>query len=101
MSYRATIEVLNRYPGLLQGKDPETEARAWEWATIGQLEEWIEYGECVRGEVARALRNVGCTPQMCSRQVVIADGKEKSIGFLAAEGKITIQEARRLALGHR
>ena len=97
MAHRSTVDILTRNLGLLPNMDVEVEATKWEWAYASQVQEWIEQASCARGDIARALRNVGCTPLMCSRQV-FAEGKSSPIGMLAAEGRITIQEARRLAL---
>jgi hypothetical protein len=97
MAHRSTVDILTKNLSLLPNMDVEAEATKWDWAYASQVQEWIEQAGCARGDVARALRNVGCTPQLCSRHV-LAEGKASPIGMLAAEGKITIQEARRLAL---
>lgn len=98
MANQAKVDLLREHAVLLEGLDPELEALRWEWASLGQLREWLECGSCARGDIARALRNVGCTPAMCSLEIATASGDRRAIGLLAAEGKISVHEARRRAI---
>lgn len=98
MTNRAKIDLLREYADLLAGDDVEAEALRWDWASVSQLCEWLERGSCARGDVARALRAAGCTPAMCALEIVTATGDRNPIGLLAAQGKISVREARRRAL---
>jgi hypothetical protein len=99
MGDQTKVELLREHAGLLaKDADPDVEAKHWDWASVGQVREWIECGSCARGDIARALRNIGCTPLMCSAEITTEHGERKPIGLLAAEGKISFHEARRRAI---